>query len=143
MTKFGNYLSNAATPIGESYYQVTVNGYLAINDSYFNVGSFTMPFAGHLFIDMWAEMNWASGILPQTFLSVASNSSPAPTSSADMGVAHHAPGIFSADHEPRTHAWWQNLGAGAVVSANARTWTNINGVVHLMYIGGFWRPMAT
>jgi hypothetical protein len=143
VTKFGNYLSNAVTPIGEKIVVVGPEVYLAQNDNFFAVGSFTMPCAGHLFFDIWAELEWASGILPQTWLSVATTSTPAPTSLADFGVAHYATGAFTAAHEPRSHAWWQNLSAGATVSVNARLSTNIGGVVLVHFIGGFWRPMAT
>lgn len=143
MTKFGDYPSNAVTPVGEAYLQVSPNADLGAGENFFGMGWFTMPFYGHLTVELYAEVTWGGDNVPATFFSIGNNSSPSPNGgSADLGVCHHGINIFGAASELRTHAYWTNLGAGSGVYAYARLWCNVSGQAHVHHIAGFWRPMA-
>jgi hypothetical protein len=144
MTKFGVWPSNAVTPIGEAYFQVTVNmGLTVAGENIFTMGSFAMPFAGSLQAELYAEVHWPNGTSPDVFLSVGAMSTPAPSGSGDLGVCQPGAVGYNSDHDMRTHAVWNGLSAGAVVTGVARIWTNLANTVTLSYLGGFWRPMAS
>jgi hypothetical protein len=143
MTKFGEYPSNGVTPIGEQYLQVSPNAWLSAGENLYGMGWFTMPFYGHLTVELYAELDWGGDDAPRTWLSVGGGSSPPPNGgSGDMGVNHHGINIFRAGATLRTHAHWINLGAGAGVYAHARLYCTAGGMVAIRHIAGFWRPMA-
>lgn len=142
MTKFGAYLSNAATPVDEQYFQVTVNmGLTVAGENIFSMGGYTMPFAGHLHVELYAELSHPGDQAPPIWLSVGGQSSPPPSGTSDIGPCQPAAGVFTAQHEVRTHAYWANLAAGAGVNGIARIYTTVANTVTLAYLGGFWRPV--
>lgn len=146
MPKFGGFLSTTATPAYENYFAV-VGPYLSASETIVQVGTYQMRWAGHLYIDLHAQMQWPGtntlGDGAATWLSVWSGSTPAPGSYADLGCWADAAGIFNAEQELRTHGAWYNLAAGATVTAYARLWTNVaTGQVLCRYLGGNFRPTA-
>lgn len=143
--QFGAYPSNGATPIAETYFQASPNAVLGANDTIFLLGAFQMPFAGHLYMDVWAETSWPgnnTAPAPELWLWVAANSSPAPSYSPHQGCCHGIEGIFTGQQEPRSFGLWYNLAAGQVVTAYAQLYTTYLGTALVAHIGGFWRPLA-
>lgn len=143
---FGSFPSNSPTPAFEIYFAI-VGAQLNATETYFNVGSYTMRWPGHLYVDLHAQVRWPGGsTLPSgagLYLSVTSNSTPAPGSAADLGVIADAAGIFDAQQELRTHGAWYNLAAGQTVTCVARVWSNVLGnLVNVIYLGGNFRPTA-
>lgn len=142
--KFGDVYTGATTPAYETYFQVNPLATLAQNETFYYIGQYGMSWPGHLYLDMWAEVNWpGTNTLPNgaaLWLSVGSISIPAPGHAADLGINADCPGIFSHGGEPCTHAVWYNLAAGQTVTAYARIYTTAPGYAKVNYIGGFFRP---
>jgi hypothetical protein len=131
----------------EIYFAVGA-GYLAAAETQFYVGSYTMRFAGHLYVDLHAQAFWpGTNTLPDgasVYLMVGASTTPAPGYNAQLGMHADAPGVFSAEQELRTHGAWYWLAAGQTVTVYAHLYTNItNSQVYVRYLGGNFRPTAT
>jgi hypothetical protein len=143
---FGDYASNSPTPAYEIYFAVTA-GYLAAANTQFYIGSYTMRFAGQLYVDTYAQVTWpgtntlADGAY--VALTLGSSTTPAPPNNENLPCHQDAAGVFAAEQEIRTVGAFYNLTAGQVVTAYANLYTNVtNSQVYVRYIGGNFRPHA-
>ena len=145
--KFGDRLSNAPMPVGEQYLQSTPNTVMGDNENIYNVGYFTMPFYGHLYVDMWAAVEWPgtstiAGVA--TWLSVHTYS---PVNvdtgfgTTDNGVDMDCAGIFSYQGDLATHAYWTNLTANQQLQVNGRLYTTAPGTAKAYSLCAVCRPM--
>lgn len=141
MTKFGSWLSNASTGVGEQWVQANPQAWMVAGENLYGMGWFTMPFAGNLTLDLYANCDWPGDNCPSLWLSVWTGSTPGPSSTADMRISHTGINVFRGGGELRSHAWWANLTAGAGVYAYARIYCTQGGnTVAIRYIGGLYRP---
>lgn len=125
--------------MAEAYFQTGPVQGMAAGENFLGVGTYTMPFAGSLAIELYVEIYWPGEYSPGIWLSVTG--SPATNGTADLGIS--MPGFdpyWPCRQNPRTHAWWGSLAAGTVVTGWARVYSTIGGgVVVVNYVGGFWR----
>lgn len=135
MSIFGDYASNAITPIAETFFQVYINATLNAGENLYSIGSFTMPFSGQLTCEAYAEVSWPGTAAVATWFSI--QASPA-SSTSDLSVNQCGVGGFATNAEMRAHAWWDNQ--IATISATARLYCTEAGTVYCRYVGGFWRP---
>jgi hypothetical protein len=144
MTKFGDWPANAAVPASEQYMQVSPQAYAVAGENLWGMGWYYMPYAGHLTVELWAEVDWNGDNVPGIWFSVGQGSLPVPNGGAtDAGVCFHGINIFKPQAQMRASAYWLNLGAGAGVYAHARIYSTEGGHVAVRYIAGFYRPMAS
>jgi len=148
--RYGSYLSNASMPIGEAYIQGSPQATLGSSENIYNAGYYTMPWDGHLVVDLWAEVSWPGtntlGDGAAVWLSVHTYSAlPVGVgfNTADLCTYHDCAGIFSYAGELRTHAMWYSVPAGVQVQVNARLYTNIINYVRVAYVGGFCKAVKT
>ena len=142
---FGSNLSNGPIPVGETYFQTTINTTSGGNEIGWEVGTYSMPFAGHLMVNMWAEVAWpGTSTLVNGLAAWLSPiySVPACDGYGDMGIYDNCAGIFSFGGQPRCHGIWANLAPGAYISLHARFYNTPPGL-QIKYVGGFFQPMAT
>lgn len=122
---------------------IAPNVALASGQNLYTLGSYTMPFAGFLSMDLFAELNTPGGVsAPQNYLSVYSGSTPGPSVTGDMGVGQTGAGIFSSVKTSRTFAYWNSVSQGTVVTVIARVYSTQNAVTTVKRIGGFFRASA-
>jgi hypothetical protein len=90
----------------------------------FNVGSFTMPFAGHAMVNMWAAVHWPETSGCFIAVSMAAQSTPTRTATVDNVLTDGIPpGLgYTCKNDQPSHAYWANLAAGQVVQMKARLW---------------------
>jgi hypothetical protein len=142
MTKFGDWPSTGVTPVGEQFLIISPQVYCGAGENLWGMGWYTMPFAGHLTVELWAEVDWNGDNAPGIWFSVGQGSSPAPNGGAtDLGECRHGINIFKPAAEMRASAYWLNLGAGAGVYAHARIYSTEAGHVAVRFVAGFYRPM--
>jgi hypothetical protein len=143
MTKFGAYATNLVTPVGEQYLQISPQFAMGTGEHLWGMGWFYMPFAGHLTVELYAELDWHGDTSPAIWFTVGSGSSPAPNGgAADPGICYRGGvNLFAGMGEMRTHAYWLNLASGAGVYAHARLYTTGGGNVR--HICGLYRPMPS
>jgi hypothetical protein len=105
----------------QTYWRVQVPTTNAEN--LYNVGNFQMPFDGKARVDLFGKFEWIRNQF--VGLSMAAQSTPSPTESSDLIVMDTPPDGFICVRDIASHAIWNSLTAGQVVT-----------MIYRVYVGG-------
>jgi hypothetical protein len=114
----------------EQYIQTDMgNGTVPATDAanIYNIGSFTMPFAGRATVSFWVRFEWWNSN-SYFEISMASQSTPAPSDTVNNAwMDGHEGTTYGSKADIPSYATWNGLTSGQVVNMRAR-----------VYIGGFF-----